>query len=67
MSEDTIDENIYKVVVDKANRSKIFESLVKSASKHGVKREIIDDALMADGVVKNTVVSVNQLEGYSSF
>jgi len=67
LSEDTIDENIYKVVVDKANRSKIFESLVKSASKHGVKREIIDDALMADGVVKNTVVSVNQLEGYSSF
>lgn len=48
LSEDTIDENIYKVVVDKANKAKIFESLVKSASKHGIKREDINKALQVN-------------------
>lgn len=66
LSENTIDENIYRVVVDKSNRSKIFESLVKSASKHGIKREIIDKALRVNAEIKNAVTSKKELDDYSA-
>lgn len=66
LSEDTIDENIYKVVIDKANKSKIFEALVKSASKHGISREDIYKALSVNAEIKNIVTNKKELEDYAS-
>ena len=66
ISENTIDETIYKVVIDKADKSKIFERLLKSASKYGVSRNLILNALDADNDVKNAVMNYNDLEGYLS-
>lgn len=64
LSENTIDEIIYKCVTEKADKSKLFERLVKSASKHGFSKEDIINTLKAPAVVREIATNENDLTGY---
>ncbi len=64
LSENTIDEIIYKCVIEKADKSKLFERLVKSASKHGFSKEEIINSLKVPAIVKDIATNENDLTGY---
>ena len=64
LSENTIDEIIYKCVTEKADKSKLFERLVKSASKHGFSKEDIINSLKVPAIVKDIATNENDLTGY---
>lgn len=61
LSEDTIDEIIYRCVIEKASKAKLFERLVKSASKHGISKDDIYKSLHASDYVKEVATNSNDL------
>lgn len=64
LSERTIDEIIYKCVIEKADKSMLFERLVKSASKHGFSKEDIINTLKVPAVVREIATNESDLTGY---
>ena len=62
-SEDTIDETIYKCVTEKEKNAKIFERIIKSISKHGYKKEEVEDLLHVPVEIKYAVTNENDLNG----
>lgn len=56
LTENTIDEIIYKCVEEKENTSKLFERLVKSASKHKFNKETILKVLKSSNEIKEVAV-----------
>ena len=62
LTEDTIDEIIYNCVMDKSNKSKLFEKLVKSAQRRGVSREDVSKALHASDETKKDATNDKDLK-----
>ena len=60
----TVDEIIYKCVIEKADKTKLFERLIKSASKHGLSKRDIAHYLSASDEIRNIAVNENVLAGY---
>ena len=61
LSEDTIDEIIYRCVIEKASKAKLFERLVKSASKHGISKDDIMASLHVSQYVKEVATNTTDL------
>lgn len=45
ISSNTIDEIIYKCIMEKQDKTKVFERLIRSASKHGVDKKDVEQCL----------------------
>ena len=62
ITEDTIDEIIYKCVMEKSNKSKFFERLVRSAQRRGTSRDDVNRALSADDETKKDATNDKDLK-----